>query len=133
MAHNHHSVIIILAEIIIYSHQTILYESESIMLKCYFIQSGWGLLAAMSCVVRVGSSLYRFSASPFRLGRHVVTASSWFSSTGSSVNSDRPRVDFSDAKEALKAKSTVQLIKSYLIYTLFKYDSFVDNSFKVLN
>ena len=43
----------------------------------------------------------------------------------------RRRVDFSHAREALKSKTTIDLLKSYLIYSLFKYDTFVDNSFKV--
>ncbi len=49
-----------------------------------------------------------------------------------STDNTRPTVDFSDARKALKSKSTIDLIKSYLIYSLFKYDIFVDNSFKVL-
>ena len=43
----------------------------------------------------------------------------------------RVDIDFSDAKEALKTKSSVELLKSYLIYTLFKYDIIVDNSLRV--
>lgn len=52
---------------------------------------------------------------------------------GDSVGSTsaRAHVDFSNAQEAFKSKTTSELIKSYLIYSLFKYDSFVENSAKV--
>ena len=50
-------------------------------------------------------------------------------STGADLADSRP--DFSDTSVAYKTKTTSELLRAFLVFKLFQYDTIVTNSYKV--